>query len=159
MKRGVLALPVIAFALAGCGSSHGLSLPCDSQPQGALCLKVFMNAKNKVTDVIAYLAVSGSPLKGKTWRLVVTTGGAKYPGPDRHGNPPRETFCHPSSTLSGCDDSLAAEYASGGDFGPELPGAASAMSVCLSEEVLSDEKWSAGPASPVCEGLSVIVSR
>ncbi|HEY2355003.1 MAG TPA: hypothetical protein VGH79_08925 [Gaiellaceae bacterium] len=162
MKRGALALAVIAFVLAGCGSSNKLSLPCNAKPRGALCLKLFTNAKkSEVTDVIGYLAVSGAALKGKTWRLLVITGGGSYPGPTRHGNPPRETFCRPSSTLPGCDDSLAAEYASHGDFGSALPvpfGATPTMSVCLYEEVLSGRKWRTGPAGVDCEALSALRS-
>jgi hypothetical protein len=156
MRRGVLALAVIAFALAGCGSSHGISLPCKPQPQGALCLKVF-TSKGKVTDVIGYFSASASPLTGKFWRLALGWGrSASAPTRARYGNPPAATFCKDSqgntvTTGDGCNDTLAAFYASGGDFaGLRVPVGSLPNPVCLREELRSYGEWVAGPAKRVC---------
>jgi len=158
MKRGVLALAVIVFALAGCGSSHGISLACDPQPQGALCLKIFRD-KGKVTDIVAYFSASESPLTGKTWRLALAWGKSGIsPGRTRHGNPPQETFCKDShgntvTTGSGCHDTLASEFASFGDFpGFRVPLASIPEPLCVQEQVQQNGKWIAGPAKPACAG-------
>lgn len=161
MTRGVLALVLIGFTLAGCGSSHRISLPCDPQPQGALCLKIFHeNGKStgKVTDIVAYFSASASPLTGKTWRLALAYGRSGIsPGPTRHGNPPQETFCKDSqgntvTTGVGCDDTFASEFASFGDFpGFRVPLASVPVPLCLVEQVQENGKWVAGPAKRVCE--------
>lgn len=160
MTRGVLALAVIAFALAGCGSSHrGISLPCNPKPQGALCLKVFTD-KGNVTDVIAYLSASASPLTGKTWRLALGWGeSASAPTRARHGNPPEETFCKDSqgntvTTGSGCDDTLASFFASRGDFRGFHVSASVPVPLCVHEQVQQNGKWVDGPAKPACAAPS-----
>jgi hypothetical protein len=157
VKRGPSALVVAlaALVLAGCGGSHrsSISLPCNPKPQGALCLKVFQD-RGKATDVVAYLAASGSALTGKTWRLALTYGRAGIsPTHPRHGSPPEETFCKDAhgntvTTGNGCDDTLASAFASFGDFrGFRVPGSLP-VPLCLREQVQVNGKWTAGPAKP-----------
>lgn len=162
MRRGAIAIVlgiVGGIALAGCGSSSGISLPCAPQPGGQLCIKVFESGLT-VRDVIGYLAASDSPLAGKTWRLVLNSytdcrgGGvvdcrvSAYLGPTRHGNPPLATSCRVinGSTVtapSGCHDTLGAEYASHGDFtGLSVPTRFPLNSrLCVSEEIRSGGSW------------------
>jgi len=89
MTRVAFALAGLAcvLALAGCGDSNGISLPCNAQPQGAICVKVY-NDHLQVQDVIAYLSATDSPLPGKSWRFLLTAGGRTYPGVAHHGTPP-----------------------------------------------------------------------
>jgi hypothetical protein len=154
---GILGAAVAALLLAGCGGSspHPNGLPCDPQPHGQLCVTL-VSSNGKVGDVIGYLAASGLPLTGKTWRLVVSTGGKSFDGPVRHGNPPRATFCRDASgntvtTPTGCHDTLAAAYASFGDFpGLHLPLAAGTR-VCISEQLQSGKSWRAkDPPTAAC---------
>jgi hypothetical protein len=157
----VIAAAVGAVMLAGCGGStlpHPTSLPCNPQPQGALCLKIFKD-NGKVTDVVAYLSASDSPLTGKTWRLALTYGDmASFPTRSHHGNPPAETFCKDGqgntvTTGNGCHDILASEFASAGDFpGFRVPRASIPVPLCLHEQVQQNGKWTAGPAKPACAG-------
>lgn len=149
MLRKAIALAgiVAVVGLAGCGGSRGLSLPCNPQPQGALCVKVFHDHLS-VKDVIGYLSASESPLAGKTWRLVLTSGGRTYPGQTRHGNPPIEVYCRDGNgqtvtTGDGCHDTLAAAYAAGGDFpGFNLPvSLKSASDICIAEQVQTSGTW------------------
>jgi hypothetical protein len=154
---------VLALAgLAGCGgSSNPLGLPCNPQPHGALCIKVFRDGR-KVTDAIGYLAASNSPLAGKTWRISLRAAGRTYPGPTRHGNPPRATFCRDAngttvSTPIGCHDTLASAYASMGDFaGFDLPKSLpSNAHLCVFEQIEYGSSWRTvtTPAS-ACTALS-----
>lgn len=152
-----------AVALAGCGGSGiphgGFSLPCNPQPEGALCLKAF-SYSGKAREVIAYFSASASPLTGKTWRLALTYGrAASVPTIPQHGNPPEETFCKDSngqtvttvSGFSGCDDTLAEFRASLGDFpGFDMPMASLPNPLCVREQVQKHGKWVAGPAKPDC---------
>jgi hypothetical protein len=165
MVRGavaVIAALLSGVALVGCGRSSAFPIPppashlCAPQPKGALCLKVFTN-NGKTTDVIAYLSASDSPLAGKTWRLVLGWGRAgKTPTRARHGNPPDATFCKDShgntiTTETGCHDTLASFYASGGDFADfQVPTASVPVPLCVREEVQENGKWIAGPAKQAC---------
>ncbi|MDX6481595.1 MAG: hypothetical protein QOG85_2105 [Gaiellaceae bacterium] len=125
MTRGLLALAVIAFALAGCGSSGSVSVPCSPKPGGALCLKL-VRSDGKVRDVIAYRAGRAPQLRGMNWRLDVGVGRLSYSGPIRHDDP-----------------ALASEYASHGDFpGLHLP-VGEEWLVCVGEEIRSvGGRWS-----------------
>jgi len=159
MRRvaGVLAGIVCGLVLAGCGgSTPRVSLPCNPKPQGALCLKIFRD-KGKVRDIVAYFSASESPLTGKTWRLALTYGESGIsPGRTRHGNPPQATFCkdsqgHTVTTGTGCDDTLASEFASFGDFpGFRVPRASIPEPLCVQEQMQQNGKWTAGPAKPAC---------
>jgi hypothetical protein len=74
MRRavGILGAVVAAFLLTGCGGgSNALSLPCNPQPHGQICIKL-VRSNGKVSDVIGYLAASEFPLTGRTWRLVLS---------------------------------------------------------------------------------------
>ena len=157
-------------ALAGCGSASGSAVPvadpmklCAPQPHGAVCIKVFQN-NHAVTDVIGYLSATDSPLVGKTWRLVLSryscdpgstahpscTAAATYPGPTRHGRPPRQTSCRTQSgetvtTPSGCHDTLAQELATFGDWsGFAVPKRfASRTWLCISQQIRTGGSWRA----------------
>jgi hypothetical protein len=117
---------------------------------------------NAVQDVIGYLSASDSPLAGKTWRLALSryacdpgsaarprcAAAATYPGPTRHGPPPRQTSCRTQSgqtvtTPSGCHDTLAQEMASVGDWsGFAVPKRfASRTWICVAEELRTDGSW------------------
>ncbi|HZS30666.1 MAG TPA: hypothetical protein VFA37_05370 [Gaiellaceae bacterium] len=150
MPRGLIGIVVALVGvvlLAGCGGSGGISLPCSPEPQGHLCLKVFHNGST-VTDAIAYLSATESPLAGKTWRLVLATDGGTFPGRTHHGLPPDQTFCkdqagHTVTTGDGCHDTLAEERASVGDFPrfavpKKLP---TGTQLCVSEEILAGGSW------------------
>lgn len=157
----LIALPAVVAALAGCGGASGVSLPCSPQPDGHLCLKIFHDGL-KVTDVIAYVSAFGSPLAGKTWRLVLATDSGTFPGRTRHGEPPIATYCRDQSgrtvtTGDGCHDTLASGYATMGDFAgfsvpKKLP---SGTQVCVSVEILAGGSWQtqATPAG-VCSTVS-----
>ena len=144
----VVAGIVVGLALAGCSNANApVSLPCNPQPSGALCIKVFHDGLS-VTDVIGYLSASGSPLAGQTWRLVVRAGGRTYPGRTRHGNPPLAISCRNANgstvtTGSGCDDTLAADYATSGAFaGFDVPKEFfSTVDLCVAEQVRTAGKW------------------
>jgi hypothetical protein len=165
MKRVLPTLVVIALAaavLAGCGSgSNPLGLPCNPQPNGAICVKVF-NDHLHVRDVIVYLSASDSPLAGKTWRLVLTAGGKTYPGERQHGVPPLQVFCKDSAgqtitTGNGCHDTLADQRASIGEFPGFNPPMSlnSAGDVCVAEQIETNGTWhtEATPAR-VCSSVS-----
>lgn len=159
-STALAAVALAALAIAGCGGSHAISLPCAPEPHGHLCLKVSRDGNGKVTDVIAYFSASASPLTGKKWRLALTYGQSGiYPGRTRHGNPPRETYCKDAhgdtaTTGNGCDDTLAADYASLGDFaGFSVPRASLPDEpTCVQEQVMENGKWIAGPPKPACAG-------
>jgi hypothetical protein len=164
---GVAALAA-APALAGCGSASGSAIPasdpmrlCAPQPHGAVCIKVFHD-NGTVTDVIGYLSATDSPLAGTTWRLVLgryscdpgsaakpsCTAAATYPGPTRHGRPPRQTSCRAQSgqtvtTPSGCHDTLAQALATFGDWsGFSVPKRlASSTWLCVAEQIRVGGEW------------------
>jgi hypothetical protein len=142
---GILGGSVVALLVAGCGGSNALSLPCNPQPHGQLCITL-VRSNGKVSDVIGYHAASDSPLTGKTWRLVLSAGRKSFDGPTRHGNPPRATSCRDSSgntvtTPIGCHDTLASEYATLGAFpGLHLP-LASGKRLCISLQQRSGNSW------------------
>ena len=149
MSRVAIALAGIALGLtlAACGNSNPLGLPCNPQPEGAICLNVY-NDHLQVRDVIAYLSESDSPLAGKTWRLALTAGGRSYPGVTQHGTPPIQVFCKDAAgqtitTGDGCHDTLADERTEGGDFpGFEPPvSLRSAGEICVTEQIRTNGKW------------------
>ena len=140
-----------ALALGGCGGGgssaittlpDGNALPCPAQQQGALCVKIFRDGET-LQDVIAYLTASGSPLEGKTWRLVASVGGRSYPGPARRGDPPVDPECYPNSKKPDCTITLAEELASRGDFSPlQLPQQVPLNTqICVSEQLRSGSAW------------------
>lgn len=157
-----------AAALSGCGSaSASPSLPpyagalCPAQPNGEPCIKV-LDRGHVVRDVIGYLSASDSPLAGKTWRLVLSrydcgpgsaapptcSTAVTYPGPTRHGNPPRQTSCRTQSgetvtTPSGCHNTLAQELGSFGDWsGLTLPKRfPSSTWLCVAEQIRVGRAW------------------
>ncbi len=163
-----IAVVTAAVALSGCGSTStavSAGLPCAPQPHGSLCIKV-LPVNHAVGDVIAYLAASQWPLADRTWRLALTEYGCDpgtqaqpscrasgtYPGPARHGPPPRITSCRANGTVvtapSGCHDTLAQELASFGDFagfyrfGEGKPHTfTSRVWLCVSEQVRLDGFW------------------
>ena len=115
-----------------------------------------------VKDVIGYLSASDSPLAGKTWRLVLSrydcdpgsatqpkcSAAATYPGPTRHGRPPRQTSCRTQSgttvtTPTGCHNTLAQQLGSFGDWsGLTLPERfASSTWLCVSEQIRRGGGW------------------
>jgi len=156
-----------AVALAGCGSASGAPIPpyagtlCPVQPNGEPCIKVLQRG-HVVKDVIGYLAASDSPLAGKTWRLVLRSydcdpgeagrpkcaGTVAYPGPTRHGLPPRQTSCRTQSgqtvtTPSGCHNTLTEQLGSFGDWsGLTLPKRFAARTwLCVSEQIRLGGAW------------------
>jgi hypothetical protein len=138
----ILGGAVVALLLAGCGGgSNALSLPCNPQPHGQLCIKL-VRSNGKVADVIGYRAASDLTLTGKTWRIALSAGGRSFDGPTRHGNPPRATSClesngNPVTTPTGCHDTLGSAYASLGQFpGVHLP-LVSGTRLCISEQLRS----------------------
>lgn len=170
MRRLLLGLAALgsAVALSGCGSASGsTALPasagtlCPPQPRGEPCIKV-LDRGRVVRDVIGYLSASDSPLAGKTWRLVLTrydcdpgssaqpecSAEATYPGPARHGPPPRQTSCRTQSgetvtSPNGCHDTLAQELASFGDWsGLVVPKRFSSNTwLCVAEEIRVAGSW------------------
>ena len=163
-RRAVASVGAVlaVVALVGCGGSKkSLGLPCNPEPHGALCIKVFRDGR-KVTDAIGYLAASNSPLAGKTWRLSLRAAGRTYPGPTRHGNPPPATFCRDAngttvSTPIGCHDTLASAYASMGDFaGFNLPKSLpSNARLCVYEQIEHGSSWRTVPTpQSACTSLS-----
>ncbi len=168
VTRGIaafVAAVVGGAVLAGCGGSTvplpPLSLPCNPQPQGALCIKVYNDHLN-VRDVIGYLSASESPLAGKTWRLVLTVGGRSYPGLTQHGNPPLQVFCKDASgntvtTGIGCHDTLADAYASIGAFPGFNPPKrlTSATDISIAEQVQTAGTWhTVAPPARACSTAS-----
>jgi hypothetical protein len=161
MARVALVLAGLTCALAGCGGSNrALSLPCNPQPQGAICVKVFHDHLS-VEDVIAYLSASESPLAGKTWWLVLTAGGRTYPGLTRHGTPPIQVFCKVNgqtvTTGDGCHDTLADVHASIGDFPGFNPPVSlkSGGDVCVFEQIQTSGTWhTAAPPPRACSTVS-----
>lgn len=152
------------LALAACGGSRSLSLPCAPKPTGALCIKVFHDGRT-VKDAVAYLSASESPLDHRTWRLVLNRyacdpgsrprpscrTAATYPGSARQGNPPVSVYCRKVSgteamvitTPSGCHDTLAQALASFGDFaGFTAPKSFSSPGwLCVSEQLRVNGSW------------------
>ena len=125
-----------------------------------------------VRDVVGYLASTDSPLQGVRWRLTLDTYACdpgtgttpscspthSYPGITRRGVPPIETSCRQpdgstDTTSPGCHDTLAAAYASHGDW-PSFDVTGKGFAVhtktwfCLSEQVLSSGTWTT-PAPPL----------
>jgi hypothetical protein len=146
--------------------------PCSAAPQGgALCIKV-LASNGVVGDVVGYLSSSASPLKGKRWRLSLTSypcdpGTAakaacaplqSFPTATRHGVPPIETYCglpngKKDTTSAGCHDTLDAEYASHGDWtGFPLRSKGytvrQEMWLCVSEQTLSGNTWTSPAVDP-----------
>jgi hypothetical protein len=176
--RLTVGVAAVALTAAACGSGSSgrpftlpLNGPCPPKPQGgALCIKVF-SAHGMVGDVIGYLSSSDSPLKGKQWRLVLSTyrcdpgTGARaacrpvgtYPANPRRGVPPVGTFCRqpngaPDTTSPGCHDTLATEYATMGAWAG-FPLTQQGYAVpqrtwfCVTEQIASGHRWHAPPPS------------
>jgi len=153
---GVVAL----LALAGCGNSNPLGLPCNPSPQGTICVKVY-NDHLQVRDVIAYLSASDSPLGGKTWRLVLTAGGRTYPGTSQRGAPPIQVFCKVNgqtiTTGNGCHDTLGEFRPSFGDFPGFNPRVSlkSAGDICVFEQIQTGGTWhTEATPSRACSSVS-----
>jgi hypothetical protein len=186
--RKVVAAVAVLLGAAACssGSSPGPPLPfgdqCAAKPQGgALCIKV-LATNGVVGDVIGYLSSTESPLKGKAWRLVLSsyrcdpgTGATpsctptkSYPTAAHHGVPPIETFCRRANgetdtTSPGCHNTLDSEYASRGDW-PGFPFSSKGYTVrqaiwlCVSEQIAAGKTWTSPVAAPAparaCSGVT-----
>ena len=169
---GVVLGIVILLCTTACSASVHLGSPvpklsnqCAAKPGGgALCIHV-LKVNGGVGDVIGYLASTESPLKGKHWRLVLSSYGCDpgtgttpacspvdvYPTATRHGTPPVQTYCRRADgtldrTSPGCHNTLAADYASFGDWGGFAVGSdgyrpAQETWLCVSEQINSESGW------------------
>jgi hypothetical protein len=169
-------LLTIVVAATACSSSSSSQLPtlplngsCPPKPHGgALCVKVFAD-KGVVSDLIGYLASANSPLKGKRWRLVLTSyqcdpgigavpacrPAKSFPAAARHGVPPVATFCRQpngqaDTSSPGCHNTLATEYASMGawrgfPFGARAYPLTHKTWLCVSEQIASGKAWTSPP--------------
>jgi hypothetical protein len=177
LREVVVAVAVLLGAAACSSSSSGppsgsFSDPCAAKPQGgAVCITVLAN-KGVVGDVIGYLSSTKSPLKGKEWRLVLSsyhcypgTGATpscapmkSYPTAARHGVPPIEMFCRlangkKDTTSPGCHNTLDAEYATHGDW-TGFPITSKGYTVhhaiwlCVSEQIASGKSWTSPSLTP-----------
>jgi hypothetical protein len=177
--REVVAAVAVLLSTAACNSGPSsqppippFSDPCAAKPQGgALCVKVLAE-KGVVGDVIGYLALTESPLKGKDWRLVLSSyrcdpgTGARptcapmksYPTSARHGMPPIQKYCRLSNgetdtTSPGCHNTLDSEYASHGDwsgfpFTSRGYTVHQAIRLCVSEQIAAGKTWVSPALTP-----------
>jgi hypothetical protein len=182
-----MAVAVLLGAVACSSGSSGppvprFSDPCAAKPQGgALCIKVLASS-GVVGDAIGYLSSTESPLKGKDWRLVLSsyrcdpgTGATpncapmkSYPTPTHHGVPPVQTYCRlangeTDTTSPGCHNTLDSEYASHGDwsgfpFTSKGYAARHATWLCVSEQIAAGKTWTSPALAPVparaCSGVT-----
>ena len=139
-RCGPLVLAMIVLALSGCSSSGTSALPttvdskCAAKENGALCIQVIKNGA-VVGDVFGYVSYSGSFLRGKTWRIVLSRyscdpgtssrpacrPSASYLGRIHRGQGMASTYCKTANGATitappGCHNVFWTEVATHGDW-------------------------------------------